>query len=150
MIRLLVALALLSAIPADARPIKPETIRVIDGDTIELTDEPLHYRLVGFDAPERSRPRCSGEASLAETSRDRLIELLAEEPLDLERVPCACRPGTEGTRDCNWGRLCGVLRSRGRDVGTILISEDLAVPYHCGAQRCPRKPKDWCEASGKP
>jgi hypothetical protein len=44
----------------------------------------------------------------------------------LTRVVCACRAGQEGTRNCNYGRLCGALSIGGRDVGGILISEGLA------------------------
>jgi len=32
----------------------------------------------------------------------------------------------------------------GRDVGSILIEEGLAVPFVCGATHCPRTPKPWC------
>jgi hypothetical protein len=49
----------------------------------------------------------------------------------------ACHPGQEGTRNCNYGRLCGSLSIGGRDVGNILISEGLAHPYICGATSCP-------------
>jgi hypothetical protein len=36
------------------------------------------------------------------------------------------------------------LTANGRDVGAILISEGLAVPFVCGATRCPPKPHPWC------
>jgi hypothetical protein len=36
------------------------------------------------------------------------------------------------------------LKSRGRDVGTILMEEGLAVPFVCGATRCPKTPRPWC------
>lgn len=31
-----------------------------------------------------------------------------------------------------------------RDVGDILIQETLAVPFKCGAVRCPASPRPWC------
>jgi endonuclease YncB( thermonuclease family) len=61
----------------------------------------------------------------------------------LTRVACACRDGTEGTRRCNYGRLCGTLTVDGRDVGDVLIGEGLAHRYTCSGDRCPRRP-GWC------
>jgi hypothetical protein len=61
----------------------------------------------------------------------------------LTRVVCACRPGLEGTQNCNFGRLCGSLSIGGRDVGSILIGEGLAHPYVCGTTSCPQR-RPWC------
>jgi len=61
----------------------------------------------------------------------------------LTRVPCACRPGTEGTSACNYGRLCARLTVGGRDVGAIMIGEGLARPYVCGGTSCPPR-AGWC------
>jgi hypothetical protein len=47
--------------------------------------------------------------------------------------------GTEGTPRCNYGRSCGVLAIRGKDVAEILIGEGLARRYVCGATRCPKR-----------
>ncbi len=44
----------------------------------------------------------------------------------------------------NYGRDCGTLKSSGRDVGAILMEEGLAVPFVCGATRCPKTPRPWC------
>jgi hypothetical protein len=63
--------------------------------------------------------------------------------LDLRLVPCACRPGTEGTPRCNYGRACGILTVGGRDVAGLLIREKLARPYYCGRTSCPRR-GGWC------
>ena len=41
-------------------------------------------------------------------------------------------------------RDCGTLKSRGSDVGAILMEEGLAVPFVCGATRCPKTPRPWC------
>jgi len=35
-------------------------------------------------------------------------------------------------------------KANGRDVGGILISKNLAVPFVCGQTRCPPTPKPWC------
>lgn len=45
---------------------------------------------------------------------------------------------------CNYGRACGVLTARGRDVAAIMIGEGLARPYLCGATICPRR-ATWCD-----
>ena len=133
---------LLVATAATAEPIAPGAVRVIDGDTIEALGRTI--RLVGFDTPETgSQARCEGERSLASRATFRLRQLVTAGGLDLALVPCACRPGTEGTPACNYGRSCGVLKAAGRDVGAILIGEGLARPYICEATRCPRR-QSWC------
>jgi endonuclease YncB( thermonuclease family) len=118
------------------------SISVIDGDTIRSNRQV--YRLVGFDTPEfGSRARCERERTLADAATNRLRQLVANGQTALEPVPCSCPPGTEGTRECNHGRLCARLRAEGRDVGTILINEGLARPYVCGQTGCPRR-QSWC------
>jgi endonuclease YncB( thermonuclease family) len=133
----------LLAVPALATPIEPGAVRVIDGDTIEARG--AVFRLAGFDTPETgSRARCESERTLGAAASSRLRQVVAAGGLDLERVTCSCRPGTEGTPTCNHGRLCGTLRARGRNVGAILISEGLARPFLCGPQSCPAQ-QGWCE-----
>ena len=118
------------------------SITVVDGDTIRSNGQ--LYRLVGFDTPESGpRARCGRERSLADAATNRLRQLVASGQTALKPVPCSCLPGTEGTRECNYGRLCAVLRAGGRDVGTILVSEGLAHAYVCGQSGCPRR-QSWC------
>ena len=101
------------------------TITVIDGDTVRANDQT--YRLVGFDTPESGdRAQCQSERMLAARATARLQQIIAAGKIRLERVNCACRPGTEGTSSCNYGRLCAVLTADGHDVGELLISEGLA------------------------
>jgi endonuclease YncB( thermonuclease family) len=120
----------------------PGRIQVIDGDTIRIG--PTVYRLVGFDTPESNlNARCDRERKLADDATRRLRQLVTEEELSFTRVPCACEPGAEGTRECNYGRLCGTLKVRGRDVGMILIGEGLARSYVCSPTRCPKR-ESWC------
>jgi len=120
-----------------------QIIEVIDGDTVRF--DGAVYRLVGFDTPERGdKARCDDERRRADAATTRLRALIAGGDARLGRVACACRPGQEGTRYCNYGRLCGSLSIGGRDVGQILISEGLAHPYICGATNCPQR-RPWCD-----
>jgi len=125
---------------ANALPLDQNEVEVLDGDTIRVAGET--FRLVGFDAPETYRARCSSERELGNRATFRLRQLVAQGGLDLERVQCSCRPGTEGTPRCNYGRSCATLRSRGRDVGVVLIAEGLVRPFVCGRTSCPSR--KWC------
>ena len=121
-----------------------DRIRVIDGDTVRLAGDAKNTRLVGFNAPETHNAKCRRERELGRQATDRLKELVSLGNAVLTKVACACRPGTEGTRACNFGRHCGTLRVNGNDVGRILISEQLAVPFRCGRTSCPKTPRPWC------
>jgi endonuclease YncB( thermonuclease family) len=139
-----VAFVVLQVVAVLAAPIDASDIRVIDGDTIRIHHQRPDVRLVGFNAPETRGARCEAEAELGARATRRLRDLVRAGNLDFQFVPCACRPGTEGTRACNYGRRCGTLKAGGRDVGAILIAEGLAAPFQCGPTRCPRTPSPWC------
>jgi endonuclease YncB( thermonuclease family) len=149
MFRTLLLLAIL-AVPAIAAPIDSADIRVLDGDTIRVYHQQPNVRLVGFNAPETWQATCEAERDLGAKATRRLRDLVRGGDLDFEFVPCACQPGTEGTQICNYGRRCGTLKAHGRDVGGILIEEGLAVPFVCGATRCPKTPRPWCESAVVP
>jgi endonuclease YncB( thermonuclease family) len=138
--RFVLALAFIASV-ANASPLDPGQVEVVDGDTIRVAGET--FRLVGFDAPETYRARCASERELGNRATFRLRQLVARGGLDLERVACSCRPGTEGTPRCNYGRSCATLTSRGRDVGVALIAEGLARPFVCGRTSCPSR-ELWC------
>ena len=140
---LVVSLSL--AAPILAEPIESASVRVIDGDTIEVEGRKPNIRLVGFNTPEIRNAKCEDEGRLGVDATNRLRDLVKANPLELTIVRCACKPGTEGTRNCNFGRSCGVLKINGRDAGEILIAEGLAVPFVCGKTRCPKMPRPWCE-----
>ena len=127
--------------PTDAS-LRSGRVEAVDGDTIRLDGK--SYRLAGIDMPESgARAKCAAEREKAEAATRRLREIVARGGLRLERVSCNCPAGAEGTEQCNFGRLCGVLTSSGRDVGQTLIGEGLARAYNCGAWHCPQK-KSWC------
>lgn len=118
---------------------------VVDGDTVRLVSGQL-VRLVGYDTPEiGSHARCERERRYGEAAKARLERLLASaEKWELTIVPCACAPGTEGTKACNFGRQCGRLTIDGRDAAAVLVGERLAMPYHCGKHSCPQRVRPWC------
>jgi micrococcal nuclease len=128
-----------------ARELSVRDIQVVDGDTIRVTGDSRRVRLVGFNTPEVFSPGCSRELQIGNRASARLKELLrTAETIRFQRVACACKPGTEGTKACNYGRTCGSLYTDGRDVGDILISEGLAARYRCGRYSCPPRPGNWC------
>ncbi|AGB43218.1 hypothetical protein Mesau_00732 [Mesorhizobium australicum WSM2073] len=128
----------------DRVPLARTEFTITDGDTIRLDGSAKGTRLVGFNAPESIEPRCAVEADLGQRAKARLTELVASAKLELQMIPCSCATGTEGTDRCNYGRSCGSLFSNGQDVGDVLMSEGLAVPFICGATSCPPTPRPWC------
>jgi endonuclease YncB( thermonuclease family) len=136
-------LAILS-MPAIAEPIDPSDIRVIDGDTIRVYHQQPNVRLVGFNAPETRNAECPGELELGSRATRRLRDIIRAGNFDFTYIKCSCPEATQGTFACNYGRDCGTLKSNGRDVGAILIEEDLAVPFVCGPTHCPKTPRPWC------
>lgn len=122
-----------------------QSFSIIDGDTLRLSDG-SRMRLVGFNTPEKGdRAECAREAELSARATARLKQLVANAQTGVTQVACACPPGTEGTKKCNYGRSCGTLTANGRDVGDILIAEGLAVPFACSGWGCPPTPRPWCD-----
>lgn len=126
------------------QPIAAIQISVVDGDTVRIDGRSV--RLVGFNAPETRNAECTRERDLGQKATARVRDLVGAGSTTFVEVPCACRPGTAGTPQCNYGRACGTLRVGGRDVGDVLIAEGLAVPFVCGETRCPPTPRPWCSA----
>ena len=117
-------------------------ITVVDGDTV--ISNGTTYRLTGFDSPETGdRAKCSQERILGGMARTRLQALINQGNVELTEVRCSCVPGTHGTRFCNYGRSCAILKVGGKDVGQTLIAAGLARPFICGKYRCPRR-QGWC------
>jgi endonuclease YncB( thermonuclease family) len=122
----------------------PAGTKAVDGDTISFKDKRANVRLVGCDTPESRRGQCDAEKRLAKQAKSYLQKLINTGNVQLEYVPCSCKPGTEGTDACNHSRACGILRADGRNVCDMMIDEGLAVSFLCGATSCPPQ-QNWCE-----
>ena len=136
-------LAVTGLAEAHSDPIASQDVYVLDGDTIAVKGKTIH--LVDFEAPELGRhAHCGLERMLAARATSRLRQIIrADDDIDLQVIECSCRPGTEGTRWCNHGRACGYLTVNGRNVGDLLVAENLAHPLVCGQFSCPQR-KAWC------
>jgi endonuclease YncB( thermonuclease family) len=131
--------------PASVGASLGQEFTVTDGDTVHVVGDTTGTRIVGFNTPEKFSPQCDYERRLGERASSRLRELVGNGSARLTKVACACAPGTEGTSECNHGRSCGMLQVDGKDVGSILIGEGLAVRFVCGKTSCPPTPRPWCK-----
>jgi endonuclease YncB( thermonuclease family) len=134
---------LLAVTAVYAEPIASNDIYVLDANTIDMHGQRI--RLVGFDAPEEGqRARCASERTLATRTAARLRQIISRgDRIDLQMVACACPPNTEGTRQCNNGWPCGRLTVDGKDLGDILVAENLAHTLVCSQYSCPKR-MSWC------
>jgi len=130
-------------IGAIADPIENSRVHVVDGDTIRIDKQKPDIQLMGFDAPEIRGAKCDAEIDLGTKTARRLRVLLNEGGLDFSFVRCPCPANKEGTAYCKRGRRCGILKSNGRNVGDVLISEKLAIPLICDETRC-QTSQLWC------
>lgn len=103
---------------------------VLDGDTIIVGKE--HIRIANIDAPELRHAQCDAERRLAIVARERLKAIVGSGKLVIVRGD----PGTGRAKD-RFGRTLATLSVGGRDVGAILIGEQLARPWQ-------GKRKPWC------
>src|SRR5215475_14629693 len=102
-----IIVTLLLVLQANAEPIDPSDIRVIDGDTIRIYHQQPNVRLVGFNAPETHNAACQAELELGARATRRLRDLVRTGNLDFTYVRCSCPDATQGTPQCNYGRGCG-------------------------------------------
>lgn len=127
----------LSAVPTGAR--------AIDGDTVAFSEQNKpNLQLVGCDAPEIRRADCEAEKTLGRQAKDFLQQAIDTGKLDVQYVRCSCKPGTEGTKDCNMGRDCGIVLLDWRNICDAMIAKGLAKRFLCGKTSCPDMP-NWCE-----
>ncbi|MCL1902170.1 MAG: thermonuclease family protein [Alphaproteobacteria bacterium] len=118
-------------------PISAEVTYIIDGDTFSgkvlLKDNiqiPVRVRFMNIDAPEL-HGECESEIIWANKSRDRLGEL----------IPVGSSVILTGVKDDKYiGRIDAyVLDESGRDIGEIMIRENMARRYGGG------KRAGWCD-----
>jgi micrococcal nuclease len=121
-------LLLVAPSPAAARC---QVNRVVDGDTLHLTCAGVGHRvrLLGYDAPELSHPRCAAEQSAAEQATEVMRKLVAEGPVTRFQITGQDRYG----RDLAW------LAIGGQDVTAVMLSSGLARPYQGGRR------VGWCK-----
>jgi endonuclease YncB( thermonuclease family) len=134
---------LLAVTTVRAEPISSQDIYVLDGNTIDMHGQRI--LLIGFDTPEEGqRAHCPTERTLAARTAARLRQIIRRgDKIDLQIVACACPPGTERTQQCNNGQTCGRLTVDGKDVGAILVAENLAHTFVCGQYSYPKR-MSWC------
>lgn len=101
-------------------------IRVIDGDTIDVSGE--RVRILNIDTPERGkRARCEAERVMAERASRALRA----------RIAAAGRVTLQRDGLDRYGRTLALVYADGRDVGEELIAQGLAVRWGNGRP-------DWC------
>ena len=131
MFRVLFAVCHLWAMPAHAIELckqgQSRVTCIVDADTFWLNGEKI--RAMGYDTPEPMTNICGGEREkrLAAKATVRFLELFNTTEITIERH------GMD-----RYGRTLAVIRSNGRLVGDILISEGLARRYPNGREF-------WCD-----
>jgi endonuclease YncB( thermonuclease family) len=130
----LIAFCFLCAAQAAGITADADVIRVIDGDTLEVSARiwpqqsvRTTIRIRGIDAAELPG-RCQAETILAEKARARLAELAGAK----------VTLGEVGNDKYGGRYVATVADSDGRDLGLVLIAEGLARAYD-GGQR-----QGWC------
>ncbi len=130
-------LAACQTAPMQSKPSEPgntqacRIVSVVDGDTVDMTCAGMgafRARLLGYDTPESFEPGCTAEARAARAATARLRALVSSAR--------AVDPRFGGVD--RFGRQLVRLSLDGRDVGSVLIAEGLAVPYG-GGRRI-----NWC------
>jgi endonuclease YncB( thermonuclease family) len=140
---LLSALAI-AAIPSviEARDALPKgevrVLRVIDGDTVRVSDYKASIRIEGIDAPEihknvRSGYKCIAELELGQRAKARLEELVAPPH----------KVVVEHTKHFDqYGRRLTQIKSDGKPVAITLVDEGLARPWDGEGPK-----PDWCASA---
>jgi micrococcal nuclease len=113
--------------PAHAGRELRDSIMVIDGNTVRA--QGITVRLIGFDVPARSNGKCAYENELGVKAAELLNEMINHGvSISLQST---------GRKDPS-GVILGTLTIDGMDIGDMMISEELAVPYNGGRRR------SWC------
>jgi endonuclease YncB( thermonuclease family) len=102
------ALVLLFTSTALADQVTQSEIDVIDGSTVRVRGQVIH--IVGIDTPKLGqKAHCGLERMLAARATSRLRQIVRNgHRIEIDKVACSCRPGTDGSTVCNdsqnWGR----------------------------------------------
>ncbi len=108
-----------------------------DGDTITvdipgaspLIGEKIHVRLRGVDTPELAKGKCQEEKRIALLAKNRVHSLLkSARVINLHHVERG-----------KYFRILADVEFDGKDLASILLKEDLAIPYSGGTRS-----HDWC------
>lgn len=119
--------------PTTSQPVEVSSIGVVDGDTIKI--DGTRIRLLDIDTPEIFHPRCPAERQRGQEARRRLEALIAG--------AARAQLVGDGARDKN-GRPLAHLIVDGRDVGTALMAEGLALPWRRGRPAWIERGQHWC------
>lgn len=138
--KLVFCVGLLLAATASAHNVKPaKVLRVIDGDTVEISadwiipplDPKLSLRVLGIDTPEKGfLAKCGREIELGLKATEYTTAAIA--------AAKKIRVDIQGW-DKYGGRVLGELYLDGQPLSKLLIKEGLAVKYNGRAK------KSWCE-----
>ena len=117
-------------------PLSARAVRILDGDTFAAVvhmesgaNVSVNVRIRNIDAPE-IHGACEYESKWAEKSKNRLAELL---PQGTEMILIDIKD------DKYLKRIDARVRLNGKDIGDIMIKENMAVPYNGGRR------KGWCQ-----
>lgn len=102
-----------------AEDVQPhQAIRIIDGDTIELSSETM--RLFGIDAPEKGQPckRNNVPYDCGAASKEHLEFLLTG-----AKVECIKK------KKDKWGRYIALCSADGEDISQLMVRHGWAVAY---------------------
>lgn len=113
-------------------------IRVIDGDTVELSSEE-RVRIYNIDAPEIGHARCQSELVAGQRAKVELEQLLEQRPVTISR----CEASTGRCLD-KYHRTLATLRTPIGDVGAMLVHQGLALPWEPGKEAHDERARHWC------
>lgn len=106
------------------------SVRVIDGDTIELNRETV--RIANIDTPETARAKCEAERVKGYAATQALADLLSRGAVNLQRGDPKSRRQVD-----RYGRALALVFVDGHDVGELLITMG-------HARRWTGKRRPWC------
>lgn len=116
---------------ASTQVVDGRILRLVDGDTVALGSERI--RVLGIDAPESHEPRCQNELAAGLRAKERLGQLIATGQVQIKR---------EG-QDV-YKRTLARVSVGGAEVGQVLVSEGLALPWDASTEARASRLKHWC------